>query len=48
MKQEDIDKLKRIVAEIRRITEGHAQRDVILNACDEIDLAVWGPKVKTP
>ena len=45
MTPDQIETCKRLVAEIRRLTDGHAQRDVILEACDAIDLAVWGPKV---
>lgn len=47
MTVEQIEKCKRLVAEIRRLTDGHRERDAILDACDAIDLAVWGPKVVT-
>ena len=46
MTPEQIEKCKRLVAEIRRVTDGHPERDAILEACDAIDLAVWGPKVQ--
>lgn len=42
MTPDQIEQCKRLVAEIRRVTEGHAQRDAILEACDAIDLVVWG------
>ena len=46
MTPEQIAKAKALVAELRRITDDHPQRETILEACDVIDLAVWGPKVQ--